>query len=654
VLDHLFSPLRLGPLTIPNRIVSTSHQTSLVHDHLPTADLIAYHEARARGGAGLICVEATAIHHTGLLTAHTIGGYLPQIVPVYRTLADAVHQHGTKLLVQLFHGGREVIAAPPRPPAVAPSGVPSARFMTEPRALTRREIREMLDGYRQAAAHAAQGGVDGVEICAGFNYLPTQFLSPHANRRTDEYGGSFENRLRFLREACESMRRGVGKAGAVGCRLTDEQWSYDATGGDELAEAVRVLAADGLIDYLSVALGSSSTVRGSSWIVPPAPVPHNAITSFARRMKAAAGRLPVIATGRIVDPAEADAMIARGDCDACGMTRALVTDPAMPSKARAGETHTRCIGCNQGCIGHYHEGLPIACTINPWTGFERRLPRPRTAERPGTLVVVGAGPAGAAAAAVGCAQGHRVVVFEAADAPGGQMRRALAAPGHREVAAGLIGTLERWLEGCDVRLGTHADRAAVLAERPNRIIVATGARPHMPAIPGSGPSVVSAWDAIAGADTGERVVVADWGGEWTGLAVAETLAARGRRVRLAVAAPAAGAGIHQYQRNMYLGRLDEAGVELVHHVRLVALDGDGAVFEHLFSGRELRLDGIDTLVVHAGRESESELFEQLEDADVPTERVGDLLGPRSFEEAIREGTETALGAAPAPLATDSG
>ena len=281
MLDHLFSPLSIGSVTLRNRIVSTSHQTSLVHDHLPTDDLIAYHEERARGGVAMICIEATAIHHTGLLTAHTVGGYLPEIVPAYRRLAEAVHAHGTVLVVQLFDGGREVIAAPPRPPAVAPSSIPSARFKTEPRALTRREIREMLDGYRQAAAFAAEGGVDGVEVCGGFDYLPTQFLSPHANQRTDEYGGSFDNRLRFLREVCEAMREGIG-GGIVGCRLTDERGSWDGNTDEELTEAASRLATDGLIDYLSLAMGASSTYLGSSFIVPPVPVEHNAIAGFVR------------------------------------------------------------------------------------------------------------------------------------------------------------------------------------------------------------------------------------------------------------------------------------------------------------------------------------------------------------------------------------
>ena len=501
MLDTLFSPLAIGPVTIRNRIVSTSHQTSLVHDHLPTDDMIAYHEARARGGAGLLCVEATAIHHTGLLTAHTLGGYLPEIVPAYRRLSEAVHAHGATLFVQLFHGGREVISSPPRPAAVAPSSIPSARFRTEPRALTRREIAEMIDGYRAAAAYAAQGGIDGVEVCAGFDYLPTQFLSPHMNHRTDEYGGSFENRVRFLREVCTAMREGIGAGGAVGCRLTDESGSWDGNGEDEIARRRPSWHDDGLIDYLSIALGASSTYRGSSYIVPPVPVEHNAVAGFARRMKAGVS-VPVVATGRIVDPADADAMIARGDCDACGMTRALITDPSMPRRAAAGKPFTTCIGCNQGCIGHYHAGIPIACTINPWTGHEAPAAAPAAECAPGTVVIVGAGPAGAAAAAVALAQGHRVVVFDRAGGAGGQMRLALATPGHDEVARGMVRTAEGWLAGADLRLATEAGADDGAGGAPDRVIVAAGAAPYDPGLDGA----LQAWDVLGGAETGRRVV----------------------------------------------------------------------------------------------------------------------------------------------------
>ncbi len=642
MLETLFSPLALGPVEIPNRVVSTSHQTSLVHDHLPTDDMIAYHAARAAGGAGLIVTEATACHPTGLLTAHTVGGYLPDVVPVYRRLADAVGAHGTRLFCQLFHGGREVIAAGPRPPAVAPSAVPSARFKTEPRALTLAEIRELVDGYRLAARHAASGGLDGVEVCAGFGYLPTQFLSRHANQRTDAYGGSFENRLRFLRELVEAMREGVGEGRAVGCRLTQEVGSEQGVEDEEVIAAAAALAADGLVDYLSVTLGASPSYRGSSFIVPPAPTDHNLIEPFARRVKQAAPSTPLIATGRVLDPVAADRLIGSGACDAVGMTRAMIADPQLVSKARRGVPAMTCIGCNQGCIGHYHAGLPIACTINPWAGFERVLPRPARGSAVDTIAVVGAGPAGCAAAASAVAAGHRAIVFEAGEAPGGQMRLALGGPGHREVAEGLLAILEEWLAGADVRYGAAADTEAILGVEPDRVIVATGAGRYDPAIAGTGTDLVHAWDVLAGAATGRRALVCDWGGDWTGLDVAEALAERGVSVRLAIAGPGVAEVVHQYQRNLYLERLDLARVELLPHLRPVAVGERAVVCRNVFSDRELTIGDVDTLVVSAGRSASSALFEELTGLHADVVRVGDALGPRSFEEAIAEGTRAAL------------
>src|SRR6185295_8066074 len=182
---QLLTPVALGPVTLANRVVSTSHQTSLVHEHLPTEDLVAYHRARAEGGVGAIFVEATAVDPTGLLTAHTLGGFLPGIVPGYRRLAEAVHAHGTQLFVQLFHGGREQISAAPRAPAVAPSAVPSPRFKSEPRALTARELRALVDGYATAARHCREGGIDGIEVSMSHGYLIAQFFSPRSNRRGD-------------------------------------------------------------------------------------------------------------------------------------------------------------------------------------------------------------------------------------------------------------------------------------------------------------------------------------------------------------------------------------------------------------------------------------------------------------------------------------
>src|SRR6188474_264653 len=209
---HLLAPLQIGPVELPNRIVSTAHQTTLVHEHLPTEDFVAYHEARARGGVGLIVLEAAAIHASGLLTSHTIGGYLPAAVDGYRRVAAAVQPHGTRLFVQLFHGGREQIASAPRAPALAPSAVPSARFRTEPKAARADELGEIVAGYARGAELAAAGGLDGVEVSAAHRYLIEQLFDPALNRRDDSWsdGSAFLRAvLRAIRAAAAGLALGV-------------------------------------------------------------------------------------------------------------------------------------------------------------------------------------------------------------------------------------------------------------------------------------------------------------------------------------------------------------------------------------------------------------------------------------------------------------
>jgi 2,4-dienoyl-CoA reductase-like NADH-dependent reductase (Old Yellow Enzyme family) len=443
LLEHLFNPLRIGAVELPNRIVSTAHQTTLVHDHLPTDDFVAYHEARARGGVGLIVLEATAVHPSGLLTPHTLAGYRPEIVPGLRRVGDAVQEHGTRVFMQLFHGGREQIATAPKPPAVAPSAVPTLRFHAEPRALEPPEISSLVDGYAQAAANAAAAGLDGVEISAAHNYLPAQFFTPALNRRDDEWGEP----TRFLLAVVAAVREAAGEL-AVGVRL-----SADSEAALGAAEALA-----GHVDYLSVALGESSTYVGSTGIVPPPPIQENAIAALTAPFR---GALPLVATSRIVDPLEAERLLAEERCDAVGMTRALITDPELPLKARDGRLDDvlRCIGCN-ACIAHYHAGTPIACTQNPRTGRERTLPAPERGPSPRRVVVVGAGPAGLAAAAEAGASGHDVHLLERAPRIGGQIALAGAAPMHAEMARTLVRNYERLLERGRVRIRAGEEASA--------------------------------------------------------------------------------------------------------------------------------------------------------------------------------------------------
>ena len=610
-LSRLLSPLAVGPVELPNRIVSTAHQTTLVHDHLPTDEFVAYHEARAAGGTGMIVLEATAIHESGRLTAHTLAGYQEEIVAGYRRVAGAVQPHGTRLFVQLFHGGRELIANPPRPAAVAPSAIPSQRFHVEPRSLSAEEIDEIVGGYARSAELAAEGGLDGVELSAAHGYLFAQFFTPGLNLREDEWSVGPTLLLEVVR-AVRTAAPGL----ALGVRLSADS-DAAATVAPELA---------GLVDYLSIALGDSSTYRGSTGIVPPPPVEESAIAAYAAPFRVGS---PLIATSRIVDPAAADGLIGDGIADAVGMTRALITDPDLARKAAEDlvDDVLRCIGCNT-CIAHYHAAIPIACAQNPRTGRESSWPAPQRAARRLRVAIVGGGPAGLAAAAEARSAGHDVILYEQEERLGGQIALAGAAPGHAELAASLLQNYERLLEGVEVRL-------AEVAEPPDAdaVVLATGARPYEPELVLNGIEKLQAWDVLAGSrPEGKAVVVADWGGDASGLDAAELLAGEGYEVVLATGSAAFGETLHQYQRNLYAARLYRAGVEIVHHVELTGAADGRASFRNVFAPELETVLDADVLVLALGRVP-------MRDLVVPgAEEAGDRLAPRSLEEAILEGT----------------
>ena len=613
-------------MTLRNRVVSTSHQTSLVQDHLPTDDLLAYHGARARGGVGAIFLEATAVHESGLLTAHTIGGFHPQIVGAYERLCERVQEHGARLLVQLFHGGREQISSAPRKPTVAPSAIPSLRFKTEPRALSVTEINDLIAGFGTAAGYAAQGGVDGIEVSMSHGYLAAQFMSRLSNRRHDPYG---EDRLRFAREVLESVRAATGDRLAVGIRLSADELVPGGLDTTKSAEIATALHATGLVDFVSLVLGHSASPSASTWIAPPPPAPQNAIVGPAAAIRRALPDATLLATTRVVDLPDAERLLADGTADLVGMTRALIADPELIAKTIDGRADEviECVGCNQSCIGHYHAGLSIGCAVNARTGRERTLKS--IAREPRSVLVIGGGPAGVAAALEGAHRGDRVTLIEREHELGGQLRLAGRAPAHREVWQRYARSTERRLRragvGVELGMSATAERAAGF----DTIVVATGAKPYAPT-----PTGVQAWDVIRDPHsiTGPALV-ADWGGGWDGLDAAECLAANGLAVMLACAAPYPGETLHQYQRNLYLARLDELGVEILHHHELTAT-GD---LRHVFSGRTRALPAGRTLVLAQGRVPDDELWPALQSHSGAV-RAGDVLGPRTLEEAVLEGT----------------
>jgi 2,4-dienoyl-CoA reductase-like NADH-dependent reductase (Old Yellow Enzyme family) len=625
-LEHLFRPLELGPVEIPCRIVSASHQTTLVHDHLPTDDFVAYQEARAEGGVGLIIMEAVAIAPEGLLTSHTIGGYLDGTVDAYRRIAGAVQGHGTRLFVQLFHGGRELFASAPRPVAVSSSALPSHRYHSEPRALRTAEVEETIRAYGRCAAVAAEAGLDGIEVTAAHGYLAEQFFNVDWNRRSDRYGEP----ARFVLEALAAVRAAAPGL-ALGVRLSADSPPARAV--------VRELAR--LVDYVHIAIGNSATFDGCVNIVPPPTVARNAIAELASPFRV--GK-PLIATSRVVDPLDADRLIGEGAADAFGMNRALITDPQMPRKARLGGAILRCIGCNV-CIAHYHAETPIRCAQNPRTGRERTLPAPVASADPQRVVVIGAGPAGLAAAAEAGAAGDDVILLERTGRIGGQVWLAGHGPSHRELADSLTRNYEQLLDRPNVvlRLGVTATPDVVAGLEPDVVIVATGARPYEPAHVLEGIEVVQVWDILAGARPHGHVLISDWGGDAAALDCAELLAAAGCHVTLAVGSVIPGETLHQYVRNSYLGRLSRAAVPIRHYLGLHSASAGEVRFRNIFAPELETVIEADVLALALGRVPNDELAEELREAGLRVLEAGDCRSPRSIEEAILEGTLAAQG-----------
>jgi 2,4-dienoyl-CoA reductase-like NADH-dependent reductase (Old Yellow Enzyme family) len=644
-LPNLFQTLDIGPITIPNRIVSAGHDTILPTDGTVNDALIAYQEARARGGTGLIIVQVAGIHESARYTSHNLMATDDGCIPGYRRLAQSCHAHGTRVFGQLFHPGREIMESQDghAPVALAPSAVPNERFHVTPRALTLALITELVDGYAAGAARLAAAGLDGVEIVASHGYLPAQFLNPRVNQRTDAFGGDEERRLRFIREVIEAVRARVGTTIAVGMRISGDEKAFAGLEHDEVIRACAALDQDGGLDYIHVVAGSSATLGGSVHIVPPMTVGPAYTAPLAAAVKAVVS-IPVIVAGRINQPQDADRLIGEGVADACAMTRALICDPAMPGKAAAGafDEIRACIGCNQACIGHFHAGYPISCIQHPETGREGRYGARIPATTPRRIMVVGGGPGGLKAAAVAAERGHDVTLLEASTRLGGQANYAARLPQRAEFG-GIVTNLEGEARRAGVRIetGARVDAARIASDRPDAVIVATGARPRIPELElHDPPPILDAWAVLDGAavPTG-HVVVADWRCDWIGPGLAERLATDGRRVTLAVNGYHPGQLIQQYVRDTTIARLHRLHVQVIPLARLYGAQGRDVYLQHTTSDEPIVIEDVDAIVLALGHRAEDGLLAVLEELGVETHPIGDCLAPRTCEEAVLEGLE---------------
>jgi len=646
-LTHLFKPLTIKGIQIRNRIMSTGHDTDLGRHGLPSDELIAYQRARARGGAGLIIVQVVGVHETARYTAEVLMGTNDHCVPHFRRLFDAIHAEGASAFVQLFHPGRELLwrkGGLVQTP-LAPSVAPTERFRLVPRELTCGLLTEIVEGYGAAARRLEAAGADGVEVVASHGYLLGQFLNPNVNRREDEYGGTLGNRLRVFREIAASIRECTSPKLIVGLRISGDEFDLSGCGEADTLSACRALETD--YDYFSVIAGTSASASGAVHIAPPMTVPPAYLAGISGKLRASITK-PVFVAGRINQPQDAERLLEAGQADMCGMTRAMICDPEMPNKAREGrlEDIRACIACNQACIGHAQVGVPISCIQNPVSGRELQITTHYRTSRARRILVVGGGPGGMKAAAVAAAGGHDVTLYERSRRLGGKAYLAQLLP-HRAEFGGIITNFQREIElaGAKVVLGTEVTPGLIAELAPDALIVATGARTVLPPLDGQ-PTIalVSSEDVLTErTQIGGRVLIYDWLADWSGVGLAEKLAAQGSEVILAVNGICAAAAIQSYVRDAAIARLFKLQVKTLPFMRLYGVDGTSAFLLHTAAQESVVVENLDTVVTIYPGVPESALAEAAGALCAHVELIGDAMSPRTAEEAVFEGLTAAIG-----------
>jgi 2,4-dienoyl-CoA reductase-like NADH-dependent reductase (Old Yellow Enzyme family) len=648
---RLFAPLPIGPVTSRNRVVFGAHFTMMSEPN-PTwgepgwfgARVGRYAGDRAAGGVGVVIVGHAHVHpSTAYSMRNNSAAWTEEAVAHFRDVTAPIHEHGALAFVQLSHSGAKSSTDWSGRPLLAPShGVVNSEA---PKVIERHEIAEIVDHFALSARHAVAGGFDGIEIHGAHHYLVHEFLSPNANRRDDDYGGSFENRMRFVVEVLEAVRAEVGPGVAVGLRLAGDDRNEDGSGVTP-AYAARVaveLERRGLVDFLNVSIGNLGG------LVQPMYHPHLLGVYAAKVVRDAVHSTPVFAVHRIVTPVEAEGVLERGEADAITLVRALIADPDWVGKARDGRASEirPCTGCNQLCYGNLYRSLPIQCAQNPAVGRDAELGSGTLVAAPARrkVVVVGGGPAGLEAAWVAAARGHEVVLLERDHQVGGLVRLAAALPGRGEMLAFAdwrAAECER--RGVEVRLGVEASVADVLDLGPDVVVVATGGRAgcDLPPVgkaevPGLDlPHVLDHVTATARPElVGDRVVIVDVVGHVEGAGLAEMLALAGREVTLSCPLP-------------WLARLDSAtaagalrgagraGVRWRPSTRVLSVDEVKVTLLDTLSGTAAPL-AADTVVVRTHGRPDDRLYHDLTGAELEVHRIGDALAVRTVDRAIHDG-----------------
>lgn len=641
-MQKVFEPIQVGALTLKNRLVVSAMLTNLAAaDGSATESYIAYHEAKARGGWGLIITEDYPIAPNAGTSKTLPMIYNDTLAASHAKLAERVHAAGGAIFVQLYHAGRETTSAVTGEQPVAPSAIKDPTMPEIPRELSKSEIAEIIEQFATNAYYVKKAGFDGVEIHGASGYLVGEFLSPFSNKRSDEYGGTIRGRAKFAIDLVKAMREKVGPDFPISFRLCTAEYVDGGLTIEETKVIARLLEEAG-VDLLHCTQG---VYASRPVITPPYMIPRASFVDNAAEIKKVVS-IPVVAVGGINDIDLADEILISGKADMVTMARASLADPELPNKAQAGEYDRilHCIGCVQGCQGENSKGNHVRCLVNPCTAMETEYDLSPAVQQK-TVWVIGGGVSGCAAAIAAARKGHRVTLCERNNKLGGQWNLA-AVP----LGKGGFTSLVRWQAQELVRLGVtvllnkEVSAEEIRTAAPDVVLVASGSQPLVPPVDGlkdglSNGIVVTAQDVLAGkASAKGRIAVI--GGGLVGAETAEWLAAEGNVVTLVeMQSEIVKDGVGN-PKMLLIKSLHDHGVTVMTDTKVLAVDGTGMTVEH--DGLELSLNDLDVIILAAGVRPYHPLAEALADYPGEVRCIGDAAQAKNGYRNIQEAFETGL------------